>query len=137
MNDDVGKRPPFCIEQNCRCLASGGTDTLDKGASVMCFGKIRDPNIVHFTFKATVHPNTHHHCFYTPMKGWIKSMVTWDDLWNEMQLIQRMANIEGWRKCTECGKSAIVASLWAEDEKRICEKCKVEQVQKGSGGRQL
>lgn len=77
------KRPAFCTERNCRCIASVGAATIHSGGSVLCTGRIIQPGAVRFVAKgpagSTEHVNDMHLCWYTPMKGWIKFAVNAGD----------------------------------------------------------
>ncbi len=125
-------KPPFCCEANCECIMNRGLDGLAKGASVSCIGKMKDRSIARFGYGETEHDaNEFYSCTYTPMKGWIKFMVNWDDLFADLQLIAAAGRAGGHLRCDECDHPHISVGVIGDDGRRRCTACAVRHEKAG------
>jgi len=119
-------KPSFCNESNC----TGGTqlvtsEDLEKGYSCFCTGLMIDPEKDRFVFRDADHLNKFYFCFYTPLKGWVKTMMDENDLWHQILVMNNISKLGGWKKCDACGDTQVQKDYWKEkDGTSICDVCK-------------
>lgn len=123
-------KPPFCNETNC----DGGMqlvspEDLEKGYSCFCMGTMIDPEKDRFVFREADHLNEFYFCFYTPLKGWVKSMMDTNDLWHQLLVMNNIAKKGNWRKCDSCGDTQVQKDYFVEDGKTTCDICKKQGMQ--------
>ncbi|UZE92536.1 MAG: hypothetical protein IB616_01625 [Methanosarcinales archaeon] len=96
-------KPSFCTEANCECIwhTLFEPDDWKDGYSFECIGRMKEP--VEFKYKKAVHVNTHYHCIWTPLKGWVKFDVTIEDIWYSARVITNFLKSEDPKECAKCG----------------------------------
>ena len=75
----MSKRPSFCPDKDCQCLAQVKTEKSDWefGASYECLGRL--PSVKIHTAGETEHENNISHCIWS-VRGWSRWYINKDEL---------------------------------------------------------
>lgn len=87
-------------------------------------GMMIDPERDRFKFRDADHLNKFYFCFYTPFKGWVKSMMDENDLWHQILVMNNIAKQGGWKRCVSCGDTQVQKDYHVTDDGLVCDVCK-------------